>query len=161
MKIRTGFVSNSSSSSFVCCICGETQSGWDLSFHDIDAFSCANGHEMCQEHAIKDLTTNGDSEDEDNKLDLYEINPECCPVCMYQEFDYDDARRYLKKEYKISEDVVFQEIKKINKRRKKLHSEEYVKYVFEKVGLTDDTFLAKIKDQFPIYKDYLCYKKDK
>lgn len=29
MKIRHGFVSNSSSCSFVCPICGYTQSGWD------------------------------------------------------------------------------------------------------------------------------------
>lgn len=29
MKIRDGFVSNSSSSSFVCHRCGESQHGWD------------------------------------------------------------------------------------------------------------------------------------
>ena len=29
MKVRIGFVSNSSSSSFVCDVCGEHAEGWD------------------------------------------------------------------------------------------------------------------------------------
>ena len=34
MKIRSGFVSNSSSSSFVCCICGRSEGGYDMSLED-------------------------------------------------------------------------------------------------------------------------------
>lgn len=50
MKIRNGFVSNSSSSSFVCDVCGTTESGWDLSITDIGMVSCENGHTFCEHH---------------------------------------------------------------------------------------------------------------
>lgn len=47
MKLRQGFVSNSSSSSFTCDVCGCTESGWDAcpSDFDWDEFSC--GHISC------------------------------------------------------------------------------------------------------------------
>ena len=44
MKLRMGFVSNSSSSSFVCDVSGEVESGWDLSLSDCDYYQCENGH---------------------------------------------------------------------------------------------------------------------
>lgn len=161
MKVRSGFVSNSSSSSFVCEICGETAEGMDISLSDADMFCCINGHTMCQEHAIKNLTCGGlTDDDEDCDFDLYEIDEECCPICNYQEISYDDAREYLKKKYGVPEELVFQKIKEINKRRKKLYSEEYVHYVFEQEGLTDDKFIEIIKTQFPSYKEYKNFKGD-
>lgn len=42
MKIRTGFVSNSSSSSFVCDVCGNIESGWDLGLNDAEMCECVN-----------------------------------------------------------------------------------------------------------------------
>ncbi len=51
MKIRKGFVSNSSSSSFVCDICGANESGWDMGLEDAGMSSCANGgHTFCDSH---------------------------------------------------------------------------------------------------------------
>jgi len=163
MKIRNGFVSNSSSSSFICEICGESTEGRDLSLNEADMFSCVNGHTMCQKHAVKDLTCKNkteDDDDEDYEFDLYEIDEACCPICNYQEISYDDARKYLYKKFGVEENVVFSEIKEINKRRKKLYSEEYVHYVFEQEGLTDDSFLEDIKKQFPSYKEYMYYEKE-
>lgn len=52
MKFRKDFVTNSSSSSYICEICGATQSGWDLSLDDCGMFECENGHVLCQEHMI-------------------------------------------------------------------------------------------------------------
>ena len=167
MKVSSGFVSNSSTSSFICQICGEEAVGRDLSLYDADMFCCENGHTMCQEHAIKDLSCDGMTEDDaenievdDYEFDLYCIDEACCPICNYQEISYDDAREFLKKEYGVSEDLVFQKIKEINKRRKKLYSEEYVHYVFEQEGFTDDSFIEMIKSKFPSYKDYMKYKKE-
>jgi hypothetical protein len=50
MKIRQGFVSNSSSSSFTCIICGEEYSGMDAGLEDAEMFECCNGHVFCESH---------------------------------------------------------------------------------------------------------------
>ena len=50
MKIRLGFVSNSSSSSYVCNICREKICGYDVSVSDGDMFNCENNHVICESH---------------------------------------------------------------------------------------------------------------
>lgn len=50
MKIRRDFVTNSSSSSYVCEICGNSEFGFDLSISDCDMCECENGHIFCREH---------------------------------------------------------------------------------------------------------------
>jgi len=49
LKIRNGFVSNSSSSSFVCDVCRDAETGYDMSLSDIDWMSCENGHVICKD----------------------------------------------------------------------------------------------------------------
>lgn len=44
MKKRKGFVSNSSSSSFICDITGREFSGWDMGLVDAGMYSCKNNH---------------------------------------------------------------------------------------------------------------------
>ena len=53
MKRRTGLVSNSSSSSFTCDVCGQTESGMDCTPSDFDMIQCAAGHCFCRNHEIK------------------------------------------------------------------------------------------------------------
>lgn len=52
MKVRLGYVSNSSSSSYTCYVCGRTESGYDLCLSEIEMKSCECGHEFCDEHMI-------------------------------------------------------------------------------------------------------------
>jgi len=53
MKIRNGFVSNSSSSSFTCDVCGTTESGMDAGLSDFDMSQCEHGHTFCNCHQTK------------------------------------------------------------------------------------------------------------
>ena len=50
MKVRAGFVSNSSSSSFVCDICGREEAGYDGEY-GISVATCDEGHAWCNEHS--------------------------------------------------------------------------------------------------------------
>ena len=49
MKKRFGFVSNSSSSSFVCDICEHIESGMDSSASDFEMVTCEHGHTIHKE----------------------------------------------------------------------------------------------------------------
>ena len=53
MKIRNGFVSNSSSSSFICQVSGGIESGMDMSLSDFDMSQCSNGHEFYNQYRIE------------------------------------------------------------------------------------------------------------
>ena len=96
MKIRNGFVSNSSSSSFICVVCGEDYSGWDATLSDAEMFECENGHTVCQSHAIGAL-------DED-----YEKH---CPICKFKSLEETSAFKYLLKESGKTKDILLKEIK--------------------------------------------------
>lgn len=56
MKFRTSFVTNSSSSSYVCEICGRSESGYDLSLSKCDMYECVNGHVFCCDEALEKPT---------------------------------------------------------------------------------------------------------
>lgn len=78
MKKRMGFVSNSSSSSFICDITGTVEGGMDCCLYDVDMAQCVKGHTFL---------TGGWSdvgkfieEDEDGDT-RYEVPEELCPVC--------------------------------------------------------------------------------
>lgn len=158
MKKRLGFVSNSSSSSFTCDICGAEVTAYDMCIDECDMFECENGHTICQEHALVDLITLDGQDMESEDFEYYDISEKCCPICSYKEISYSDTRSFLLKKYGISEDLVFQKIKEVNKRRKKLYDEEYVNYVFTEKEITDDSFLESIKTEFKSYSDYKNWK---
>ena len=211
MKIRTGFVSNSSSSSFVCCICGRKEVGYDGTY-EIDVFTCENHeHGMCceckdasfqdkclsmqekrewlielkrfdilceygtddEECNIDEIIKNNKEEEmiiELNKLneltdeqicgifnaDFYE---NMCPVCMMIEYDQSDLKQYLKKKTGYTEEEAFAEVKKLNKRRRKLYTSEYIMYACLKNNLNMDDIKLEIRNQFPIYNNFLKYLK--
>lgn len=55
MKYRVGFVSNSSSSSFLCDVCGNMQSGWDMCLDEAGMSECVNGHTIDDDHRLEDV----------------------------------------------------------------------------------------------------------
>ena len=191
MKFRISFVTNSSSSSYVCEICGRSESGFDLSLRDCEMMECVNGHIFCCDEALemptkkelikmilenewnKDVWDRNirDSRDysedelivmeEDDLFDkfcsdggCYEV-PECvCPICQFIEYSEDDLSDYLLKEYGVSRDEVFAEVKKFNKRRQKLYESEYITYVCKKFDLNPTEIVAGWKEKFGTYKKF-------
>jgi hypothetical protein len=154
MKIRNGFVSNSSSSSFICCICGEAYTGWDASPTDFDCSKCVNGHIICNEHLKFDNSELTDEQLEELDEDGYSMHELQCPICQLETYCENEMARYLEKTRGISRDEVFAKVKEINKRRKKLYDAEYISHVCEKFELTDDKLLSEIKEKFGQWDNY-------
>jgi hypothetical protein len=153
MKIRNGFVSNSSSSSFVCQICSASKTGFDCSAEELGFVVCENDHTFCESHLTKDKKFT----DEDD----YYVSSECCPICQYEDMSYSDMRRYFLKTTTVTEDEVFSEIKKVNKRRKKLYDNEYVEYAMKANGTTADDILTKLKELYPNYNSFIKFLREK
>ena len=191
MKIRSDFVTNSSSSSFVCEICGRTESGYDLGLSECEMMQCVNGHLFCCDEAlempskkemVKMILENEWNKDryvygsggykdyteeellvmsEDDLFDnfcsdngYYEV-PECvCPICQFIEYSEYDLSAYLLKEYGISREEVFAEVKKLNKRRRKLYENEYITYVCKKFDLNPTEIVAGWKARFNTYREF-------
>lgn len=193
MKFRSSFVTNSSSSSFVCEICGHVESGWDIGLSETGMYKCINGHVFCQDEALeipnkkelikmilenewnnnkwdsdirdyRDYTEEELNEYNDEDLFYYFFSdgcsdvPECvCPICQFVEYSENDLSRYLLKEYGIPRDEVFAEIKKFNKRRKKLYENEYITYVCQKFNLNPTEIVAGWKERFGTYDAFSEY----
>ena len=81
--------------------------------------------------------------------------PECvCPICQFIEYSEYDLSAFLLKEYGVPRDEAFAEVKKFNKRRKKLYENEYITYVFKKHDLNPTEIVAGWKDKFGTYNNF-------
>jgi AraC-like DNA-binding protein len=185
MKFRRDFVTNSSSSSYVCEICGRTESGWDMGLSECEMMQCVNGHTFCcdesldvnQKELIQIILENeyhkkcNNYKDDYSEEELIELNndelmelvtdggyydvPECvCPICQFIEYSEYDLSKYLEREYKISRDTVFAQVKELNKRRKKLYENEYITYVCKEFNLNPTEIVAEWKAKFGTYSEF-------
>ena len=103
MKIRKGFVSNSSSSSFICDVCGNAESGMDFSVSDANMFECENGHTVCVDHMNQGLPSRED--------EFYEVPAVYCPICTLDFVTNEMMLTYLLNKASLKRDDVSKEIK--------------------------------------------------
>jgi len=107
MKIRNGFVSNSSTSSFTCAVCGGIQSGYDMELNDFEMSRCENGHIIdneCLDQRIYELI-----KEEGHK---HGFSIEYCPICQFEVLDDADALKYLYHVLGHSNKDILEDIKK-------------------------------------------------
>jgi hypothetical protein len=156
MKTRQGFVSNSSTSSFICVVCGEKYTGYDASPSEFDCAECMNYHIMCNEH-LEDMPELSEAEE----LELAEgegsIHTSQCPVCRLEIYAEDEMAKYLEKTRGVSREDVFAKVKAMNKRRRKLYNAEYISHVCEKFELNDDILMKEVKEKFGTWDKYSAF----
>jgi len=153
LKYRLGFVSNSSTSSFVCEICGASEAGMDASPTDFDMIECDNGHTICQEEALDGWEEAKEKRDEEHEEDdgYYDdslLPSTHCPICLFEVPSMPDIESYFVKEYGIPKEEVFAEVKKLNPRRKKLYPHEYNEYVMKAKDLRIEDVLNMLKAKY-------------
>ena len=90
MKIRLDYITNSSSSSYTCIICDNTESGMNVGMSELGMIQCENGHTMCEDHATGEID------------DTYDFPAESCPVCTFDNLIDKDISKYLLKKYNIN-----------------------------------------------------------
>jgi RNA polymerase subunit RPABC4/transcription elongation factor Spt4 len=96
MKVRIDFVTNSSSTSFVCEICRHAEEITD--WYDTNVIlQCKNGHCFCPDHLDKprlNLAIECISKSLDEGNDGF-IADEMCPLCMLEEITNDMVLEYI------------------------------------------------------------------
>lgn len=160
MKYRKDFVTNSSSSSFVCEICGNVDSGYDCIASELGFAECVNGHCFCASHKlaydpglsreemISAIVATGDFTDDD--LD-YLGEDELAEIYLYHVED-----READEEYEVSSLVCpicqFAEYTE----------DDLAAYLEIKYGISRDEVLSLVKASLPLRKkitdlEYITY----
>jgi hypothetical protein len=116
MKTRNGLVSNSSSSSFVCGICGDIESGMDMGVSDAGMATCIKGHtfhypDICDKTIKEKLNIPEDLEIDD----YYEFPIEYCPICKMIHISEKNTMLYLLKKFNVDIKVIHDEMRTVYK----------------------------------------------
>lgn len=136
MKVRHGFVSNSSTSSFLCNVCGTIAAERDLCITDAGMIQCQKDHTFCTSHMEggdpidiprsleekKQILLNAQvmSKDEDDIEGLYEdwqadaryeMPSELCPFCNLQRVTDELLLLYLFKTTDMSRTDIVKQIR--------------------------------------------------
>jgi hypothetical protein len=128
MKIRKGFVSNSSSSSYICDVCGHDESGWDLGLEEADMYECEEGHVFCTSHAVG-------GEIEDNEC--YNIPKKHCPICMLDVITNHDLVHFLLAKTGKTREELEKELKENFETGGDLYNENKMKVYQRKIKLNN------------------------
>jgi len=115
---------------------------------------CQNNHMFPKDNIVYFLY---DYDFESNRD--YDINKIYCEICMLKMFKESDLSKYLEIMYKIPKDEVFVEIKRVNKKRLKVHDSEYIEYVIDKFQLNKENLLEEVQNRFGDYELFRMFLK--
>ena len=163
MKIRTGFISNSSSSSFVCDVCGSIESGMDASLSNFDMSSCVNGHSFhnnCAEMGKVKIDMKQSCIDYINNRDkkYYTIEENLEELKQLETIDKDDLEDYWRE--LVCEDGLPAELCPICT-MKHLDNSDMTEYLLKKVGMTKKDIFVEVKEKFNSYDDFTKFLRSK
>jgi len=140
MKVRHGFVSNSSTSSFLCDVCGDIQADRDLCLSDAEMRECINGHTFCDSHMLGEFDVDAMSFEEKKQILLnassyysdkagkveadieelfdswkgdarYEMPSTSCPLCQLDQVPDEMMFKYLFKTTNSSKEELTKQIR--------------------------------------------------
>lgn len=150
MKIRNGFVSNSSSSSFICDITGEEVQGWDLCLEDAGMYQCVNDHYFMEEFLVGDLP----EESDEYEGGRWEIPAENCPICSFKYIEEDKLVMYIETAYNIKSSEVFDYMKSTNRRLRKLRNRYWFEYLEKEQGVSKLQLETRVKSKYSGYEEF-------
>lgn len=108
----------------------------------------------CYQKASERTGKNMSVEDFVTENGYYGVPESMCPICQFIEYSEYDLSAYLLKTYGVSREEAFAEVKKFNKRRKKLYENEYITYVCKKFDLNPTEIVANWKEEFKTYNAF-------
>lgn len=157
MKIRAGFVSNSSSSSFICCLTGNMESGYDASASELGFVECQNGHMF-----VENLKLDSDKEVSVDEYRQWLKNSWQAKSDYYKKeieenlaLDDEEFLEYFEEEWEESfnEDGInplFCPVCQLED----LPDEDVAKYFLVQVGLSRKEFAKQMKEKFGDYNNF-------
>ena len=173
MRFKLDFVTNSSSSSFICDVCGRVEGGFDYSVEDADMYECENGHTFCQDEAVGIVG-------EYAKEEFMEVLKSRRDFYKLKKGDYYDqfVNRISHLIYKLDEATSRGDIEEVIEKGtdylyndegyvpsyncpicnlKNLKDSETIRYLFKKYNINEAGLLKEIKDAFESYKNFRKY----
>lgn len=156
MKIRSGFVSNSSTSSFICSVCHVLVAERDLGIEDAGMYECKNGHVFCEGHLP------------DEKTDEYGgLSSEVRKECVFAEVDSEQKKlveKMSEEEFDDYWEEFVEEYADVRDgcppilcpvcRLEVLDRDDKLLYLLKRCGLTEETLLGEVKEKFGNFEEF-------